>query len=103
MNEKTYFCLIRSLFNYGAVILTPYQKGKINQLKRTQRRAQNFPEKNYINQKKAAYKQLRDLQLPTLQNRRELVRLIFQNKVISGMVPAIRPENFLREKNRRDH
>jgi hypothetical protein len=93
----TYLSLIRSSLEYGSIIWDPYNKKDINTLEQVQRRAARFITGDYRSRKTGCVQRLLTrLKLPTLQDRRQHLRLVYFYKVVEGLVPALPSENFLK-------
>ena len=81
---------------YGSVIWDPYTKQEIK-LESIQRRGARFITKDYKSREEGCMtKMLNELNLPTLQSRRQKQRLIFFYKVVEGQVPAMPPDLFVK-------
>ncbi|KAK7096441.1 hypothetical protein V1264_005737 [Littorina saxatilis] len=94
--RNTYLALIRPLLEYGATIWDPYLKQDVERLERIQRNASRFTSGDYRTTTPGFVTGiLHKLQLPTLQERREHLRLTSFFKVVEGLVPAIPPDKFL--------
>jgi hypothetical protein len=77
--------LVRSIMEYGSIICDPYTKQEITQLESIQRKGARFIIKDYKSREEGYMtKMLTELNLPTLQSRRQKQRLIFFNKVAKG-------------------
>ncbi|XP_070198630.1 uncharacterized protein [Littorina saxatilis] len=91
-----YITLVRSTLEYGAVVWDPYYKQDVERLERIQRLAARFIMKDYVSKDPGCVtKMLEYLQLPTLQERRQQLRLTMLFKIINGLVPALPPDSFL--------
>ena len=94
--RTAYLALVRPLLEYGAVIWDPYQKQDIDKMERIQRSAVRFIARDYRSKTPGSVTRLlRQNGLPTLQERREELRLNFLYKVAEGLAPAIPPDRFL--------
>ena len=81
----------------GSIIWDPYTKQKITKLESIQRRGARFITKDYKSREEGCMtKMLNELNLPTLQSRRQKQRLIFFYKVVEGQVPAMPPDQFVK-------
>ena len=92
--------MVRSTLEYGSSIWDQYLQKDINCIEKIQRQAARFIKKDY---RSRVTNMLRDLELPSLQQRREFNKLVFLFKIAGGMVPAINSEDYLkpqREKRR---
>ena len=95
--RTAYVALIRSTLEYGSTVWDPHLQKDIEKLEKIQRRAARFICKDYHSRDKGSMtKNLQDLELQTLQNRRKENRLCFLFKINNGLVPAIQPENYLK-------
>ena len=93
---NAYISLVRSTLEYGAVIWDPYLKKDIEAIERIQRGASRFITGNYHSRTPGSVHQLlTKLKLPTLQERRQQLRLTFFYKVVEGHIPAMPVESFL--------
>jgi hypothetical protein len=82
---------------YGSIIWDPYTKQEITQLESIQRRGARFITKDYKSREEGCMtKMLTELNLRTLQSRRQKQRLIFFYKVAKGQVPAMPPDLFVK-------
>ena len=91
-----YLALVRPLLEYGAIIWDLYQKQDISKMERIQRNAVRFIARDYKSKTPGSVTSLLiKHDLPTLQERREDLRLTFLYKVVGGLVPAIPPEKYL--------
>ena len=91
-----YIALVRLIMEYGSVIWDPYIKQKITKLESIQRRGARLISKDYKSREEGCMtKMLNELNLPTLQSRRQKQRLIFFCKVVEGQVPAMPPDLFV--------
>ena len=94
--RTAYIALVRPLLEYGAIIWDPHLKQDITKLERTQRAAVRFVARDYRTTTPGFVTDLLvKHDLPTLQERRETLRLTFFYKVVEGLVEAIPPESFL--------
>ena len=102
--RTAYISLIRSTLEYGAIVWDSHYKGDIERLERIQHRAARFITQDYQSRTPGCVtSMLHQLDLPSLQERRKQLRLIFLYKVVEGLVPAVPPEKFLtpRKSNKR--
>ena len=91
--KTAYLALVRPLLEYGAIIWDPYQKQDISKMERIQRNAVRFIARDYkFKTPGSVTSLLTKHDLPTLQERREDLRLTFLYKVVGGLVP---PEKYL--------
>ena len=94
--KTAYLDLVRPLLEYGAIIWEPYQKQDISKKERIQCNAVRFITRDYKSKTPGSVTSLlTKYDLPTLQERREDLRLTFLYKVVGGLVPAIPPEKYL--------
>ena len=92
-----YTALVRSIMEYGSVIWDPYSKTEIDKLESIQRRGARFICKDYKSREDGCItRMLKELDLPTLQTRRQQQRLIFFYKVVEGQIPALPAEDFIK-------
>ena len=95
--KTAYISLLRSTMEYGATIWNPYLKGDIDKLERIQNRATRFIKKDYHNRSPGTITKMKqDLELDTLEERRESLRLILMYKVVEGLVPSLPPSQFVK-------
>ena len=95
--KTAYISLVRSTMEYGATIWNPYLKGDIDKLERIQNRATRFIKKDYHNRSPGTITKMKqDLELDTLEERRESLRLILMYKVVEGLVPSLPPSQFVK-------
>ena len=89
---------------YGAIIWDLYTKQEITKLESIQRRGARFITKDYKSREDGAMtRMLRELELPSLQDRRKQQRLIFFYKVVEGQIPAIPPDSYIKfQRNKRN-
>ena len=91
-----YIALVRSILEYGAVVLDPYQSRDIIVVEKVQRQAARFIKDDYKSRFEGCVtSKLEDLKLQILQQRRLETRLVMLYKVERGMVPAINADKFL--------
>ena len=94
--KTAYISLVRSTMEYGAIVWDPYTIVDTNKVKRIQRRAAKFITGDNKSRKEGfVTKMLAELELESLQSRRTSQRLIFMYKVVEGLAPAIKPEDYL--------
>ena len=87
---------------YGAIVWVPYTTVDTNKLERIQRRAARFITGGYKSREEGSVtKMLAELELESLQSRRTSQRLILLYKVVEGLVPAIKPEDYLTKSRQR--
>ena len=93
-----YLALVRSTLEYGASVWDPYTQTEIDRLEKVQRSAARFVTGNYRTREPGCVTaMLKELQLPSLQDRRKSIRLALFYKVVEGLVPALPSENFLKQ------
>ena len=89
---------------YGSIIWDLYTKQEIAKLESIQRRGARFITKYYKSREEGCMtKMLNELNLPTLQSRRQKQRLIFFYKVVEGQVPAMPPDLFVTYQKSKRH
>ena len=77
-----YVSLVRSLLEYGSTIWDPHTQKEVDKLERIQRQAARFVTRDYHSKDPGCVtKMLRELNLPTLQQRRKNLRLTFLFKI----------------------
>ena len=99
--RSAYVSLIRPILEYGTVVWDPYYSTDINKIERVQHRAARFITGDYKTRDPGCVtSMIKDLKLPTLQERRRDIRLSYYYKVVEGLVPAIPPQNYLSARKR---
>ena len=94
---QAYVSLVRSLLEYGAVIWDTSIKQDIYKLERIQRQSARFITRDYHSREEGCMTQmLKDLDLPTLQQRRKELRLSLLFKIADGSVQAIPSDKYLK-------
>ena len=94
--RNAYLALVRPILEYGAVVWDPHLQKDIDKLERVQRSAARFIAGNYRTRTPGFVTKILDHhQLPTLQQRREDLRLTLYFKIVKGLVPAIPPQTIL--------
>ena len=95
---QAYLSLVRSLLEYGAVIWDPSSKQEIKKLERIQRQSARFVNRDYRSREKGCMtKMLKDLELPTLQQRRKELRLSLLYKISEESVQGIPRDTYLQK------
>jgi hypothetical protein len=101
---NAYTSLVKSTLEYGAVVWDPFLKSEVEKLERIQRKAARFITGDYKSRDPGCItRMLKNLDLPTLQQRRKELRLTFLFKVVEGLVPVIPSSSYIiqiREKGR---
>ena len=102
--QTAYLALVRPLLEYGSTIWGPYNQGDVDKLERIQRRAARFITKDYRSRTPGSMtNMLKDLKLPSLQQRRKELRLTLLFKIAEGLVPAIPPDLYLTPMKEKRH
>ena len=92
-----YISFVRSVLEYGSIVWDPYYVKDINRIEKIQRQAVHFVSGDYATHEHGCIsKMLNNQDLPSLQDRRMVVRLTFFYKVVEGLVPEISPDAFLK-------
>ena len=92
-----YLTLVRSILEYGSIIWDPHLQKDVDKLERIQRQAARFINRDYFSRDPGCVtKMLKDLELPTLQERRRQLRLAFLYKVAEGLIPSLPPDKYLK-------
>ena len=87
---------------YGSSIWDPYLQKDINCIEKNQRQGARFIKKDYrSHEDDCVIDILRNLILPSLQQRREVNKLVFLLKEAEGMVSAINSEDYLEPREKR--
>ena len=95
--KLAYISLVWSTLEYGSSIRDPYLQKDINCIEKIQRQAARFIKKDYRSREDGCVtNMLRDLELPSLQQRGQFNKLVFLIKIAGGMVPAINSEDYLK-------
>ena len=94
--KTAYLSLVRSTLEYGSIIWDPFLKKDIEAIERIQRSAARFITGDYRSRTPGSVQNLLEkLNLPSLQDRRKHLRLVFFYKLVEGLVPAMPYQNFL--------
>ena len=97
VKKTAYISLVRSTLEYGATVWDPYLEKDVYKLECIQRKAARFICNDYRSREQGCVTEmLRDLELPTLKERRKDKRLIFMYNIVKGSVPAIPPNAYLK-------
>ena len=100
--KAAYVALVRSTLEYGSTIWDPSAKTEIDNLEKVQSKAARFIKGDYKSRTPGCVtNMLQELSLPSLQQRRKELRLIFLFKIAEGMVPAIPADRLLQIKTKR--
>ena len=95
--HTAYTSLIRSTLEYASSVWDPYYQSDIHKLERIQRQSARFIRQDYTSRQPGSVTEmLQDLNLPPLQERRKNICLTLLYKIVSGLVPAIPPEDYLK-------
>jgi hypothetical protein len=90
--------MVRSTLEYGCLIWDPNTNKNIDKLESIQKRAARFIKHDYkFRESGCVTNMLKDLEFKPLQERRKHIRLTMFYKVVEGLVPAIAPEDYLKE------
>ena len=84
-----------------AIVWDPYTTVDTNKLERIQRRAVRFITGDLSREEGFVAKMLAELELESIQSRRTSQRLIVLYKAFEGLVPAIKPEDYLTKSRQR--
>ena len=94
--RTAYIALVRPTLEYGASVWDPYQKQDIHRLERIQHQAARFITRDYHSREQGCVtKMLSAHNLPSLESRRKEMRLGMLFKVVNGLLPALKPSDFL--------
>ena len=99
--RSVYVSLIPPILEYGTVVWDPYYTTDIIKIERVQHRAARFITGDYKTRDPGCVTcKIKDLKLPTLQERCRDIRLSYYYIVVEGLVPAIPPKNYLSARKR---
>ena len=94
--RTAYIALVRSTLEYGSTIWDPHLQKDIDKLEKIQRKAVRFIKQDYRSRQDGDMtNMLKELDLPTLQQRRKENRLCFMHKITNGKLPAISSDDYL--------
>jgi len=94
--KTAFLALIRSTLEYSCPVWDPFLGKDIDRIERVQRQAARFITRDYTSRDPGCIsRMLRDLGLPSLQDRRKDIRLAFFFKVVEGLVPAMPSDSYL--------
>lgn len=92
-----YVSLVRSTLEYGSIVWDPYLKQDVDMLEKIQRKAARFILNDYRSRTPGSVSNMLDeLDLSPLIHRRQQNRLVFFYKIVSGLVPAINSDTYLK-------
>ena len=86
LKSTAYTSLVRPHTEYGSTSWDPYTKAHSDQLEKAQRSAAHFVKRNYTKEEGTVANILRELDWPTLQQRRSQARLTLMYKIINQLV-----------------
>ena len=86
--------LVRSTLEYGSVVWDPCIQQDINAIEKVQQQAARFITKDHRSRESGCVTSLDRLNLPTLQQRREIDRLIYMFKIMGSTVRAINADEY---------
>ena len=90
--------MVRSTLVYGCLIWDLCTNKNIDKLESIQKRAARFIKHDYKSRESSCVTNiLKDLEFKPLQERRKYIRLTMFYIVVEGLVPAIAPEDYLKE------
>ena len=96
--KNSYISLVRSKLDYGSTIYDPYLQQDINKLEKVQRKGARFITQDYNTKEKGCMtKMLKELEFPTLEERRTHQRLALFYKISEGKIPAMPSEDFIQK------
>mgnify|MGYP001822749514 CR=1 FL=1 len=95
--ETAFIALVRSALEYGSVVWDPYLQKDIDKIERVQRNGARFITGDYKSRQEGAVtNMLKDLDLPSLRDRRTNAKLVFLYKVVEGLLPAVDQDAYIR-------
>jgi hypothetical protein len=93
--KTAYISLVQSVMEYGATIWNPYLKEDIDKLEKIQSRAIRLIKRDYRSRERGCITKMRkELELETLEERRQSLCLILMYKVVEGLVQALPTDAF---------
>lgn len=91
-----FIALVRSRLEYSATVWDPYQKQDVERLEKIQRQAARFITRDYKSRSPGCMSNmLRNLDLPTLEERRKQLRLNLLYRIAGDEIPALPSRQFL--------
>ena len=107
VKKQAYIALVRPTLEYASTCWDPHHKKEITQLEAVQRKAARFIKRDH-RRTTSVTALLEDLELPSLQQRREAARLSMMYKIHHDEVAATVPEHYIQTttptvKTRRQH
>ena len=103
--RSAYIALVRSTLEYSSIIWDPHLQKDTDKLEKVQCQATRFITGDYTSREAGCVtRMLKDLNLPSLQDRQKANRLVFFYKVVEGLVPTLPCHDYyltpVREKRR---